>query len=159
MEYMQKALPLVEHQRSPVPDANSRSASKVLASSLAGRQAWSKRTPAAFMPCAPVSASQALPEDLISQQVRSKKTPVVASLGGDRAQSIETLKTPRLDNEIMKLRCGKQDKPSSTASGLGYPDSESAFLALSDDLTNQQMQAPEVQSLDEQIGDRLNLGQ
>jgi len=91
--------------------------------------------------------------------VQSSKTPVVASLGGDRAQSIETLETPYLDNEIMKLHCGKQDKPSSTASGLGYPDSESAFLALSDNLTNQQVQAPEVQSLDEQIGDRLNLGQ
>jgi len=66
MEYMEKALPLVEHQRSPVPDANPRSASKELASSLAGRQAWSKRSPAASMPCAPVSASQAPPEDLIS---------------------------------------------------------------------------------------------
>jgi len=49
----------------------------------------------------------------------------------------------------MELRCGKQDKPSSTASRLGYPDSESAFLALLDDLTNQQVQSPEVQSLDE----------
>jgi len=56
MKYMQKALLLVEPQRSPVPDANPRSASKVLASSLAGRQAWSKRTPTASMPCAPVSA-------------------------------------------------------------------------------------------------------
>jgi len=64
----------------------------------------------------------------------------------------------------MELRCSKQNKPSSTASGLGYPDSESAFLALLDDRTNQQVQSPEVQSpevqsLDEQIGDRLNLGQ
>jgi len=91
--------------------------------------------------------------------MRSLKTSVVASLGGDRAQSIDTLETPYLDNEIMKLRCGKQNKPSSAASGLGYPDSESAFLALSDDLTNQQVQAPEVQLLDEQIGDRLNLRQ
>jgi len=59
----------------------------------------------------------------------------------------------------MKKRCGKQDKPSFATSGLGYSDSESAFLALSDDLTNQQVQAPEVQPIDEQIGGRLNLGQ
>jgi len=87
------------------------------------------------------------------------KTPVVDSSGGDREQSIKALETPHLDNKIMELRCGKQDKPSSTASGLGYPDSESAFLALSDDLTKQKVQSPKVQSLDEQIGDKLNLGQ
>jgi len=49
MEYMQKALPLIEHQCSPVPDANPRSTSKVLASSLADRQVWSKRT--LLLPC------------------------------------------------------------------------------------------------------------
>jgi len=153
-EYMQKALPLVEHQRSPVPDATPRNALKILASSLAGWQAWSKRTPAASMLCAPVSAPQAPLEDLISRQVRSMKTPAVASSGGDRVQSMKTLEIPHLDNQIMELRCGTQDKPSSTTSGLGYPGSESTFLALSDDLANQQ-----VQSLDEQIGDGLNLGQ
>lgn len=151
MEYMQQALPLVEHQRPSVPDATPRSASKVLASSLAGRQAWSKRTPAASMPCAPVNAPQAPPEDLISRQVQSKKTPVVASSGRGRVQSIETLEEPHTDNKITELRCGKQDKLSSTAGGIGYPGSESASLALSDDLMNQQVLSPEVQSLEERV--------
>jgi len=110
-----------------------------------------QENPAASMPCAPVSAPRAPPQDLKSRQVRSMKTPVVASLDGDREQSIEVLETLHLDNKIMELRCGKQDKPSSTASGLGYPDS--------DDLTNQKVQSPKVQSLDEQLGDKLNLGQ
>jgi len=67
---------------------------------------------------------------------------------------METLEIPYLDNQIIELRCSKQDKPSTTASGLGYPDSESVFLALSDDIENQQ-----VHSVHEQIGDRLNLRQ
>jgi len=99
--------PLRIGQRSPVPDATPRSALTVLASSLAGWQVWFKRTPVASMLCAPVSASQAPSENLIDRQVRSMKTLVVASSGGDRSQSIETLETPHLDNKIMELRCGK----------------------------------------------------